>query len=56
MCPACLGSTLLLLSSATSTGGLAAFIAGKACHRSQRGPAIQPRGRKQLLKAAAAAK
>jgi len=33
MCPVCVGSTLLLLSGATTAGGLGAFVAGKALHR-----------------------
>jgi uncharacterized iron-regulated membrane protein len=33
MCPACLGSALLLLTGTTSTAGLAAFIAGRVQHR-----------------------
>ena len=43
MCPACIGSTLLLLAGATSTGGLAAFIAGRAFPGSRSGDApIRP--------------
>jgi hypothetical protein len=37
MCPLCIGSTVLLLTGAGSTGGLAALVAGRALYRSRSG-------------------
>lgn len=43
MCPACIGSAILLFTGATSTGGLAALVAGKALHRPRAGRAERDR-------------